>query len=393
MGGRLAGLQRDLSDPNYEDRMKRDFLCSVGVVVGLPFLLVCIVAGQTDPAKPATPKTKLSEDTFKNIQILKGIPAEQLVPAMQFISYSLGVQCSFCHVEGALEKDDKKPKQTARKMMQMMAAINQSNFNGKMRVTCYSCHRGSTRPVSAPIIAKTETPLTPGNAPNGQAPVTPDQILANYVDVIGGPAAIGKLTTRVEKGHITLAGRQFPIQIFRKMPNKRLSAIHLPDGDSITAYDGDSGWTSAPNHPVHDISTPEVASARPEIDLQLPIHLKQLFSEVRAEEPEKIGDREVHVISGFNAGELAAKFYFDRHSGLLLRILRYVNSPLGPNPVQIDYSDYREQDGVKMPFLQTISRPNSSFTIQIDEAQHNLPTDDAKFARPADPSAHEPASP
>lgn len=374
--------------------MKRNFLCSLGVVLTLiAFLLPYIVAGETDPAKPTISKAKLSEDTFKNVQILKGIPAEQLVPAMQFISYSLGVQCSFCHVEGALEKDDKKPKLTARKMMQMMAAINQASFNGERKITCYSCHRGSIRPANTPIIAEPETSLTPGSAPTEQAPVSPDQILTKYVDAIGGPAAIGKLTTRSEKGHITLAGRQFPIQIFSKMPDKRLSAIHLPDGDSVTAYNGASGWTSAPNHLVHDISTAEIDSARPEIDLQLPIHLMRLFSEVKAENAEKIGDREVHVISGFNSGQLAAKFYFDKQSGLLLRMLRYLNSPLGLNPTQIDYSDYREQDGVKMPFLQTISRPNSRFTIQIDEVKHNVPTDDAKFARPTDPLARRPTSP
>ena len=69
---------------------------------------------------------------------------------MQFITYSLGVECSFCHVEGASEKDDKKPKQTARKMMQMMFAINQETFEGKREVTCYSCHRGSSHPQATP---------------------------------------------------------------------------------------------------------------------------------------------------------------------------------------------------------------------------------------------------
>src|SRR5882672_8208776 len=55
---------------------------------------------------------KKAEEQFKNIQTLKGIPADQLIPSMQFMTASLGVECDFCHVQGAFDKDDKKAKQT-----------------------------------------------------------------------------------------------------------------------------------------------------------------------------------------------------------------------------------------------------------------------------------------
>src|SRR5271166_6252723 len=97
-----------------------------------------------------------AEEHYKNIQALKGIPADQLIPGMQFITASLGVECQFCHVEGAFEKDDKKTKQTARKMMAMMFAINKDNFEGHREVTCYSCHRGSTDPVGTPLVMEEE---------------------------------------------------------------------------------------------------------------------------------------------------------------------------------------------------------------------------------------------
>ena len=99
---------------------------------------------------------KKAEEQFKNIQVLKGIPADQLIPGMQFITASLGVECQFCHVEGAFEKDDKKTKQTARKMMEMMFAINKDNFEGHREVTCYSCHRGSSDPVGTPLVMAEE---------------------------------------------------------------------------------------------------------------------------------------------------------------------------------------------------------------------------------------------
>src|SRR5579864_3568931 len=86
---------------------------------------------------------KKAEEQFKNIQVLKGVPADQIFPTMQFIAASLGVECEFCHVQNAFEKDDKKTKQTARKMIEMMFAINKDNFEAHREVTCYSCHRGS----------------------------------------------------------------------------------------------------------------------------------------------------------------------------------------------------------------------------------------------------------
>jgi photosynthetic reaction center cytochrome c subunit len=364
-------------------------LCTTGV----------LARGQTEPAKPAASKIRMAEEAYKNVQSLKGIPADQLIPSMQFITYSLGVECSFCHVEGAFEKDDKKPKQIARKMIQMMFTINHENFEGKREVTCYSCHRGSSRPLATPIIAEAVAQSAAENVldDHGAAPAnapTAEQIFTKYVDALGGASAIGKLSTRVEKGTISLGGRQLPIDIFSKTPGKRMTIIHLPNGDNITTYDGTSGWTSAPGRPVRDIPASEAISARLEGDLQLPVRSKELAGDLKTAKPEKIGDRDVYVVSGFNAGEPIVKFYFDESSGLLLRILRYVDSPLGRNPTQIDYSDYRNEGNVKMPFQRTIARPGTRFTIQIEEARNNVAVDGTKFARPAtEPEHPKPPSP
>jgi photosynthetic reaction center cytochrome c subunit len=363
------------------------FFCGLGIACAVTAISAKPLLAQTATGNTASLKGKSAAEAYQNIQVLKEIPADQLVPAMQFITYSLGVECSYCHIEGALEKDDKKPKQTARKMMQMLAVINRDNFDAKQAVTCNSCHRGSPRPVSVPIIADTPSrpvlespPAKEGSASNAPAV---EQIIQKYIDAIGGADALGKVNTRQEKGMIDISGRSLPIEVLSRTGGKQLTVIHLPNGDNVTAYDGTSGWTSGPNRPVREISSVEVASAQAEVDLQLPLHLKQIFSEVKSAAPEKIGDRETYVVAGINSGEVAAKFYFDEDSGYLLRILRYTRSPLGPNPMEIDYSDYRAQGGLKIPFQRTIARPNSRFKIQIDEAKFNVPVDEAKFARPA----------
>src|SRR6202790_3368572 len=139
------------------------------IIVIVAVLIACgFVAGAAKPQSGSAPHEtaqtamnpsagpKTAEEQFKNIQVLKGVPAEQIFPTMQFISASLGVECEFCHVQGAFEKDDKKTKLTARKMMEMMFAINKDNFEGHREVTCYSCHRGNAAPQAIPAVMTEE---------------------------------------------------------------------------------------------------------------------------------------------------------------------------------------------------------------------------------------------
>src|SRR5690348_15869236 len=86
------------------------------------------------------PDGKTAEQVYKNITELKGTPADLVMPAMQFISAVLGVECSFCHVQDKFEADDKLAKRTARSPLSMTRAINLYSFRGHQQVTCYSCH-------------------------------------------------------------------------------------------------------------------------------------------------------------------------------------------------------------------------------------------------------------
>src|SRR5438128_654141 len=177
--------------------------------------VTCTLRAQSSPAKAASDSApKMTDQVFKNIQVLKGIPADQLIPAMQFITSSLGVECDFCHVENAFDKDEKKPKQTARKMMEMMFATNKENFDGRREVTCYSCHRGSPHPVGIPVISsekRTEEPMEAYEAVPANLP-TADQLIDRYVQALGGTQKIQKITSRVERGTINFGGREFPVE-------------------------------------------------------------------------------------------------------------------------------------------------------------------------------------
>jgi hypothetical protein len=116
---------------------------------------------------------KGAQPRFKNLQVLKDVPPDQLIPAMQFITASLGVECEFCHVRDAFDKDDKQPKQTARRMMHMMFDLNANQFHGERAVTCYTCHRGSTKPVSIPMVDSKAPYVSEARLPAGPAVDSP----------------------------------------------------------------------------------------------------------------------------------------------------------------------------------------------------------------------------
>jgi photosynthetic reaction center cytochrome c subunit len=348
------------------------------------------VIGKSATGKSATgtagPRT--AEQVYKNIQVMKEVPADELFPAMQFITASLGVECDFCHLENAFEKDDKETKQTARKMMRMMSAINKENFDGHREVTCYSCHRGAHKPVNVPIISEEEGKFvgeekTQHNATNAPNQPSADQILGKYLQAVGGPEAAARISTRIQKGTITVSSKKFPVEVLTKEPAKRITTIRYPGGDSVTGTNGEEGWLMTPGRPVHAMSLPEVDAARMDAELFFPASLGRILKELRVEPSGQIDGRAVDVLTATPENLPPVQLYFDEQSGLLVRVLRYAETPLGLNPTQIDYADYREEGGVKTPFRWTIARPSGSFTIQIEQMQQNVPIEDDKFAKPA----------
>jgi len=357
---------------------------------GVVALVIGWSIGGANAQSDASGMTKTAEQQFKNIQVLKGVPADQIFPTMQFVSVSLGVECEFCHVEGAFDKDDKDKKKKARDMMRMMITINQENFDGHRVVTCYSCHRGNNQPVGTPIIGDLEPKEAPGEVRKGgvvRAKVPPaEQILDSYVKALGGAEAVDKIASRTQKGKIQFAGGEFPIDAFTKDGDKRISLMHMPEGDSITAYNGKEGWLTAPGRPgLREMRGSELDGAAMDADLHFATHLKQMFSETHAEPGEKIAERDTYLVIGKRENNTPVKLYFDQQSGLLLRLVRFGETALGWLPTQIDYSDYRRADGIQVPFRWTLARANGRFTVQVREMQQNVPVDDAKFVKPPPP--------
>ncbi len=354
-------------------------------------------SGESAERRAPAATARMAGDAFKNIKVLKGVSSDQLIPAMQFIAASLGVECNYCHVQDHFDKDDKKPKQIARDMMRMMLAIDNQSFGGSRVVTCYSCHRGSLKPQGTPVVAKNDLPELRGVRASEaeKLPVdmpTADELIDNYIRALGGAAAIDRISSREEHGTATLDGKAVPIEIVDQDPEKQAVVQHLTGGDSVTVFDGYEGWSSMPGRAVREMHGADLAAARMSADLHFPLHIKQDCAELRVEYPEKIGDEDAYVISCENVGQPPMKLYFDEHSALLKRVVEFAESPLGLIPTQVDYDDYRAIDGVDTPYRWTTARPGETTTIQLEQIRQNIPIDDAKFGKPS-ASAARPTGP
>src|SRR5207253_7316721 len=116
-------------------------------------------AGTARPAvPPGAGEAAMSEQVFKNVQVLKGIPVDEFMDTMGMIAASLGMNCADCHTNDttpgwAAFADETPTKRTARRMMQMVAALNKANFRGGPAVSCYTCHRGDHTPKVVPSLA------------------------------------------------------------------------------------------------------------------------------------------------------------------------------------------------------------------------------------------------
>lgn len=345
------------------------------------------LGAQAAAANPA--KEKMSEEAFKNVQVLKGIPPAQFIEAMRFMAASLGVYCDHCHVttnqgNWPMEKDDKEPKRTARKMISMTRAINADQFGGRTEVTCATCHVGRTKPIVIPPIAPIEAVQAPPAAAGAESLPPAGQILDRYFAALGGRDALAKTTSRKITGTLVgELGRKYPIEIVRKPPDKYALAITHPDGVELEGFNGRLAWGAVSgNHWTMEGSERDRLAHDAEFtnDLDLTSH----FTRLQVAGKEKVGDREAYVVFATGTSDTQERFYFDVESGLLVRELLLTQTPLGRLPQQTEYDDYREVDGVKVPFTIRRMEINARWIEQYSEVQDNVPVDDARFDPPND---------
>lgn len=340
-------------------------------------------ADRSETAERAAGQEKTAEQAYRNIQILKGLPASQLPNVMAVMTGSLGVRCNHCHGQ-PFEKDDKPAKQTARRMIQMVFDLNKGNFGGRDAVTCYTCHRGQLKPVAAPAVGQNLWQKSNPAGAKADAPLpTVDQVLDKYAQAIGGREALAKLTTRMMKGsRVGADGVLVPEEVYQKAPDKVLIVTVYPNITFRVGFNGLLGW-ARDSAGGSEIGKEMLAELGREAKFYKDINLRELYSQMTIVGKATVGDRKAYVIEATPPTGGPEKLFFDIQTGLLIR--RYMESKtvLGPSPFQTDYEDYQEVDGVKLPFTIRWSIPGRVWGRKITEVKHNLPIEDAKFNPPA----------
>jgi hypothetical protein len=336
----------------------------------------------------------MTDSTFKNILLLKGIPVDTFLDAMGMFANAMGNDCTYCHASGAaLDRDAfavATPRiQRARQMIVMMNAINKQYFAGQPRVTCFTCHGGNQSPRSDPNLALQYS--TPPEDPNVRDfPTDPtssaDQIFDRYVQAIGGTARLAALTSFTAKG--TYEGfdtlfEKVPVDIFAQAPNRYTTTVHMSAGDSVRVYNGAGGWMAGPDTavPLLTLTSGNLDRARLEALVAFPTGLRQAFGQWRVGRA-VMNDQEVRVVQAAENGQPVLNLYFDE-SGMLVRLVRWTVTPVGFVPTQIDYSDFREVAGVKIPFRRQVSQTYMQMTVELSNVQPNVTIDAARFAKPA----------
>jgi hypothetical protein len=218
-----------------------------------------------------------------------------------------------------------------------------------------------------------------------------DQILDKYIAAVGGAQRLAGLTsfiaTGTSLGYGGLGGGG-SFQIFAKAPNQRAVVIEFKDsperGGSTRAFNGAAGWIKAPRGFLNDyeVTGNELDGERLDAQMSFPGQIKQVLTNWRLGFPDTVNGHQVNIVQGSGPRGLYATLYFDKTSGLLTRVVRYVPSPVGRMPTQADFDDYREVNGIKFPFLYTYSWLDGKDSFKLSDVKVNVPIDPAKFGKP-----------
>jgi outer membrane lipoprotein-sorting protein len=355
---------------------------------------IAFARGQA-PQAPQAQRPQMVEDVFKNVQVLKGIPVDEFMDTMGMFAASLSFNCVDCHTlqsVGSWDKfgDDTPLKQTTRRMILMVNAINKDNFKGVRSVTCYTCHHGDLRPKVVPNLAAQyaaymDDASEPTMLPASTGPSV-DQVFNKYMQALGGAERVSALTNFTAKG--TFIGfeteqTKVSMDLFAKAPNQRAMIVHTALGDSVRVFDGRAAWIASPDRPVGllTLTGGNLDGARIEATAAFPAQLRQSFNQWRVGAT-SIDDKEVQVLQGTNPRQAPVNFYFDQ-AGLLVRIVRYVDTAVGRVPTQVDYGDYRDVAGVKVPFHWVTTWTDGQATVDLTEVRPNVTIEASRFARPA----------
>lgn len=319
---------------------------------------------------------------FKSIKVLNDMPADQMGKVMNQFSASLGVNCAFCHSsnDGDYEKEGQEHKDTARKMIKMTLDINKANFNGRPEINCNSCHNGKSHPQPsfplAPVPQPEPRPAQPAVKP------TADQIITKYLTALGGAEKLAKAKSRaITATRVEPDGKTTETETIWLSDKAYRSDTMYGKSVVTEIFDGTDGKKFGDAAPI-ELKADEAEQIKREGQLFFPANIKAIYPKLEFRALEKIDGREVYTVFATTANNLNERLSFDVATGLLVRRTVSSRTIFGNFVYQVDYADYKDFGGVKMPATTHYAVPNIRWTRKLVDVKMNVPVDAAKFTSP-----------
>lgn len=331
-------------------------------------------------------KQETAGERFKSIKVLNDMPADQLGKVMNMMSASLGVNCAFCHGsnDGDFEKEGFEHKDIARDMLKMTFELNKNYFKGRPEVNCNTCHQGVAHPqASFPLTPPTPQPE---RAKRLEKPLPIEDILTKYETALGGKANLAKIKSReIKAQRVEPDGKTFENEtILQKGGKMMIETVYTSKeyGDYVISeiYDGTKAAKFGGSKDLH-VKADELEQIKREAQLFANPNLKEIYRQLEVRAIDKIEGREVYVVTANVDDNQRERLYFDVASGLLVRRIAATPTVLGNFVYQIDYKDYKDFGGVKLPTTIAFAVPHISWTRKILDVKNNVKIDDEKFGK------------
>lgn len=343
------------------------------------------VVAEAGAQAQAIPGPEPAEKFFKNIQVLKGVKAVEILPIMNAVASSLGVECGACHVNNPVpggwrpDLDDKPMKKTAREMMKMVSDLNHSTFSTREQVTCYTCHRGLTRPVASPALpslAATRNPAT-----STESLPSAEQLIEKYLQAIGGKAALEKIKYQSFKVVNTAQGNR--TEVHQAWPDKFRLIAETPQGSRSLVVNGNDVWMNGQRQPLEVAAFASVIYQMMSFDV---LKLRAPYPPLQVHDKLKVADHEMYPVVA-QLPDSIMTYYFDTQSGLIVRMTRATHTLLGDWVQQTDFSDYQRVEGILVPMrinFDAANQPRSRQTFALSEVKFSAQFDESEF-KPSPP--------
>jgi len=360
-----------------------------------PFAFLCLIA--VGAAQTSAP---MAESVYLNIQVLKGIPVDQFNDTMGMFASALLLDCVGCH-DAKITSDPKAfalptPRiQRARQMVVMMNTLNKQYFGGQQRVTCFTCHNGDPQPERSPSLRLQYGELVSDPSsfkffPDVAAPPA-EKMLARYLEALGGVERLSTITSFVGTGTylgFETSDQEVPFEIYARAPDQRAMTARDGAKEFLWIYNGRTAWRYQPDTPIPlvELTGWSLSGSRIDTMTLFPATLPKAFTEWQVGYAD-IDGKQVEVARGLSAAQSPVNLHFDE-SGLLVRLVRWTETAAGPVPVQIDYSDYRDVAGVKLPFKWTTSWLDGRSNFELSEVQPNVAIPESRFDKPGPPKPY-----